>query len=134
METKKYIVLKNLEVYKLSRELSKIGWEIYDELNWQDKKIIGDQFIESTDSVGANIAEGYNSFPFLDRIRFYYNARGSLAEAAEHWLELLDERKKISKEKYQKFKTVANKLSIKLNNFISSTYKAKKITNLYKYP
>ena len=125
METNKYIVLKNLEVYKLSRELSKIGWEIYGELSWQDKKIIGDQFIESTDSTGANIAEGYSRYHYLDRIKFMYNSRGSLAEANNHWLELLLERKKVQKEKYEKYKEVAEKLSLKLNNFISSIYKSK---------
>ena len=125
METNKYIVLKNLEVYKLSRELSKIGCEIYGELSWQDKKIIGDQFIESTDSTGANIAEGYSRYHYLDRIKFMYNSRGSLAEANNHWLELLLERKKVQKEKYEKYKEVAEKLSLKLNNFISSIYKSK---------
>jgi hypothetical protein len=54
-----YIKLQDLEVYQLSRELSKIGWKIYEPFDWQAKKIIGDQFIEATDSVGANIAEGY---------------------------------------------------------------------------
>ena len=122
---KKYILLNDLEVYKLARELSKIGWKIYQDLNWQTKKIMGDQFIESTDSVGANIAEGYGRFHYLDRIKFYYNSRASLIECNDHWIELLKERKKIDDKKYKKFKKVAENLSIKLNNFITSTYKAK---------
>ena len=122
---KKYILLKDLEVYKLSRELSKIAWEIYQNLDWQDKKILGDQFIESTDSVGANIAEGYARFHYLDQIKFYYNSRASLSESCHHWLELLKERNKVDLEKYRQMKSIAEKLSIKLNNFISSTYKQK---------
>ena len=51
---KNYIELKDLEVYRLSRQLSAKAWDIYKGLNWQSKKIIGDQFIESIDSVGAN--------------------------------------------------------------------------------
>ena len=51
---KEYIELKDLVVYRLARELSKIAWGIYSKLSWQEKKIIGDQFIESIDSVGAN--------------------------------------------------------------------------------
>ena len=35
MEKKQYILLKDLEVYRLARELSKIGWEIYQKLSWQ---------------------------------------------------------------------------------------------------
>ena len=91
---KKYILLNDLEVYKLARELSKIGWKIYQDLNWQTKKIMGDQFIEAVDSVGANIAEGYGRFHYLDKIKFYYNSRSSLIECNEHWIELLKERKK----------------------------------------
>lgn len=73
---KKYIVLQDLEVYKMARELSAIGWEIYDKLDWQDRKTMGDQFIRSTDSVGANIAEGYGRFHYLDKIRSTTTAGG----------------------------------------------------------
>lgn len=128
METsrnKKYIKTQDLEVYKLARELSKIGWEIFNSLNWQDKKTIGDQFITATDSVGANIIEGYNRYHYLDKIKFYYNARASLAEAKDHWLELLEERGKVKKELYNQYREIAEKMSLKLQNFISATYKAK---------
>ncbi len=122
MDKNSYIPLKDLKVYKLARDLSKIGWGIYESLNWQDKKIIGDQFIRAIDSVGANIAEGYSRYHYLDKIRFYYISRASLAESCDHWTELLYERKKISFEDYDKMKVIKRELSIKLNNFISSTY------------
>lgn len=80
---KKYILLADLEVYRLARELSRIGWEIYEVLDWRIKKITGDQFIESTDSVGANIAEGYGRFHYLDRIKFLYNSRASLLVSSD---------------------------------------------------
>jgi four helix bundle protein len=124
--SKNYIPLNELEVYKLARKLSKIGWKIYESLNWQEKKIMGDQFLQSTDSVGANIAEGYGRFHSLDRIKFYYNSRGSLSECADHWLELLKERGKISEENYKEYKKIANRLSLKLQNFITATYKTQK--------
>ncbi|MBI4363676.1 MAG: four helix bundle protein [Candidatus Doudnabacteria bacterium] len=125
MEKKKYILLEDLEVYKLARELSKTGWEIYILLDWQTKKVMGDQFISAIDSVGANIAEGYGRFHYLDKIKFYYNARASLAEGVDHWLELLKERNKIDEQRYSALKENGIKLSIKLNNFISATYKSK---------
>lgn len=127
-EKKKFIALTDLEIYKLSSELSEVGWEIYKELGWQDKKIMGDQFISATDSVGANIAEGYARFHYLDRIKFLYNSRGSLNEANGHWLELLWKRQKVEKILYSKYMDVAQKLSLKLQNFISSIYKAKQDT------
>lgn len=125
MEKLNYILLKDLEVYQLARELSKIAWEIFQKFDWETKKIVGFQFIEATDSVGANISEGYKRFHYLDRIKFYYNARASLSEADDHWIEIIFERNKTSKENYLKYKEIAKKLSIKLSNFISSTYNAK---------
>lgn len=122
---KRYILLKDLEIYKLARELSRIAWKIYDSLSWQDKKIMGDQFITATDSFGANIAEGYSRFHFLDKIKFFYNARASLTEANEHWLEILKERNRVDEKNYQEFRKAANQSSLKLQNFISAVYKAK---------
>ena len=120
-----FVPLYKLNVYLLSRQLSAIGWRIYSALDWSTKKIIGEQFIRSTDSVGANIAEGYARFHYLDKIKFYYNARGSLAETDDHWLELLKERGLIVDKEYREFKVIAKNLQIKLNSFISATYKAK---------
>jgi four helix bundle protein len=122
---KTYITLNNLEVYSLARELSRCAWEIYDKLDWQMKKVNGDQFLESTDSVGANIAEGYGRYHYLDKIKFYYNARGSFMECGEHWIELLHERKKVSEDLYRRYKDIFYKLQPKLNSFISATYRSK---------
>jgi len=121
----KYIVLESLEVYKISRELSRRVWDVYQKLGWQDKKIMGDQLITAIDSVGANIAEGYNRYHYLDKIKFYYNSRASLAEACGHWLELLCERNKIDQKDSKDIKILGAKLAVKLNNFINATYRAK---------
>ena len=125
METSKYILVKDLEVYKLSRELSKLAWEIFSKFDWESKKIFGNQFVEATDSIGANIVEGYGRFHYLDKIKFYYNARASLNEANDHWIDIIFERNKTSKVQMEKFKAIGKQLSIKLNNFIKATYKAK---------
>lgn len=87
-----YLSLEKLEVYKLARELSSLAWEVYGAFDWKMRKIIGDQFIECTDSIGANVAEGYGRFHYLDKVKFYYNARGSLLES-RHWFDILLERK-----------------------------------------
>jgi len=120
-----YIKLSDLEVYKIAREISKIAWEIYSSLSWQEKKIFGGQHIESADSIGANIAEGYGRFHYLDKIKFYYNARGSLFEC-QHWTELMKERKIGDPKLLGKLKKLLGEEEIKLNNFIGSTYTAKK--------
>jgi len=123
MESSGYIELKNLEVYQISRQLSAIAWKIFCRMNFEDKKHIGDQFLRAADSVGANVAEGYGRYHYLDKVRFYHNARGSHLEAFTHWLELLSEREKISMEEFENIRVKASILQIKLNNFIAFTTK-----------
>lgn len=124
MRGSKYIELEDLLVYKKSVELADLGWDIYKDLNWKQKKIIGDQFITSTDSIPANLAEGYDRYHFLDRIKFYYNARGYLLEA-KHWSATMAKREIGNKERLKEYTDLISTLPKLLNNFISSTYKSK---------
>jgi len=112
--------LRDLEVYKLAREISQDAWEIYKEMDWQTKKVIGDQFITASDSISANIAEGFGRFHYLDRNKFNYNARGSLIEAF-HWTDLLKERELIKDQVYEILSVKLRKLMIRLNNYINTT-------------
>jgi four helix bundle protein len=116
----KFIPLHDLEVYQLARELSRFTWKVFERLGWEDKKVMGFQFVESGDSIGANIAEGYGRFHDLDKIKFYYNSRGSYNEFRTHCIDLLLERMKISQEEFEETIQVCDKFQLKLNNFISS--------------
>lgn len=122
---KEYLSLDKLKVYKLARELSSVVWEVYQDLDWREKKVNGDQFLESTDSVGANIAEGFGRFHFLDKAKFYFNARGSLLES-RHWLDLLTERKKVKVLLRKRYLECYKNLRLALSGLINSTLKAKK--------
>ena len=86
---------------------------------------MGFQFITSADSVGANIAEGYSRFHYLDKVKFYYISRASLSECCDHWLELLYERGKITETVFKERKNLQYVLGVKLNNFIRSTCQSK---------
>ena len=119
-----YIKLGDLEVYKTAIKISQECWSLYNKMDWQTKKIIGDQFIRSIDSMGANVAEGYGRYHYLDRIKFYYTSRGSLFEA-KHWTFLLKTRKIITNQEY---KYLLGNLEIfhrQLNKFIKSSYIAR---------
>jgi len=120
----KYVKLGDLLVYRKSIELGDIAWAIYDKMEWTDKKIMGDQFIRSIDSFGANIVEGHGRYHYLDRIKFYYIARASLNES-KHWMFLLHRRNKVDKEIYDKFLSKAEQGNYQLNQFISITYNSK---------
>ena len=119
-----YVKLEDLNIYKVAVALGNLGWEIYEPLDGKMQKIMGDQFIRSVDSVAANIAEGYGRYHYLDRIRFYYNARASLLEAI-HWVRLLGKRQVVADDKIQEFVKQANNVHHQLNIWISTTYKSK---------
>jgi len=119
-----HILLKDLKIYQKALAISDKSWEIYKNFTWQIKKTIGDQFITAIDSIGANIAEGYGRFHYLDRIKFYYNSRGSLLESL-HWLELLISRDLIIKNDYNSITALLEDLNLSLNAFIKSNYQSK---------
>jgi four helix bundle protein len=120
-----YLTLEKLETYKYALKLSDIVWKIYEQLDWHAKKVTGDQFVEATDSIGANIAEGYGRFHYLDKIKFYYNSRGSLLES-RHWFNLIHKRKLIKDDQLkEQYLETYKKIRPLLNGLINSTYKQK---------
>ena len=114
--------LEDLEVYQLSREISRDAWRIYERLDIQVRRVAGDQFIRAADSVGANIAEGWGRFHYADKNKFNYNARGSLLEVM-HWLDILCERGSISESENKIIREKLETLHLKLNNYINTTRK-----------
>ena len=119
-----HVNLGGLEIYRLAITISNRAWTNYEKFDWQIKKIIGDQFITAIDSIGANIAEGYGRFHFLDRIKFYYNSRGSLIEA-KHWTFLLKTRNVIDAKEAEKLLADLENLHKILNIYIKSCYETK---------
>ena len=112
--------LGELEVYKISREISGEVWQVYKKFDWQMQKIVGEQWVRSVDSISANIVEGWGRFHYLDKNKFNYNARGSLYESLD-WTDKFRERDKINQEE---FISIINKLKLclkKLNSYIKST-------------
>jgi four helix bundle protein len=119
MANEKIEGLDGLEIYKLALNLSNLAWTAYLELAKEYRYHIGGQFIESVDSVGANIAEGFGRYHYKDSLKFYYNARGSLLEA-KHWFTLLYQRELISQDKHIEASDMVEILGKKLNHFIAA--------------
>ncbi len=114
--------IKELPAYANSYKLSKIIWQ--EVFNWNNfsKFSIGGQIIRSTDSVSANIAEGYGRYFFKEKIKFYYYARGSLQETID-WLRKSYDRKLISNEKLDEIKKLITKIEKDINILIYNTKK-----------
>jgi len=114
-----------LDVYDLAERLADMIWEDFE--IWSDKvqKTIGHQIIRSSDSIAANIAEGYGRDTPLDRKKFYRYSRGSFEET-KAWLRKLFRRKIVSPQRQTEYTEIINELGPKLNAFINKT----KSTNL----
>ncbi len=110
---------ENLEVYKLSENLANEIWNIVQKWDYFAKDTIGKQIVRSTDSIGANIAEGNGRYNIKDNQRFVKIARGSLYETI-HWLRLACYRKLITNEEVNKIKPIVDQLSPKLNAYLKS--------------
>ena len=114
------MALVELDVYRLSEKLSDLIWFAYD--HWPEKaqRTIGLQIIRSSESIAANLAEGYGRYTPADRRRFYMFSRGSFEET-KAWLQKASRRNLISQPEMELFTTLINELGPKLNGFINST-------------
>jgi len=110
--------INKFDLYILAREYSRLAWKIFSALPkaMQFRTVM--QFLESSDSVSANIAEGYGRYHYKDKRNFEYNSRGSLLESI-NWAEILNERGFVSSNDFEEFLGLGNKVSVKLNNHIS---------------
>ncbi|MCP4612354.1 MAG: four helix bundle protein [Planctomycetes bacterium] len=109
-----------LDVYKLAEELSDMVWHDFDTWNKKVQNTVGYQIIRSSDSIAANIAEGYGRYTPADRKKFYIYSRGSLEET-KSWLRKLIRRKVLLESRATEYQVIVEKLGPKLNAFINST-------------
>jgi four helix bundle protein len=109
--------VSKFELYALARDYSKAAWEIYAKLPAYIKMRTGGQFIDSADSVQANIVEAQGRFHYKDKRNFEYHARGSLLESLS-WADILNERGFVLESEYRNFVEIGTKITFKLNAHI----------------
>jgi len=71
---------EDLECYQLALKVFDEGYQTASLLPVEEKYNLADQIRRAATSVILNIAEGYGRYHYLDSLRFYYIARGSLME------------------------------------------------------
>ncbi|ABA19978.1 S23 ribosomal [Trichormus variabilis ATCC 29413] len=71
---------ESLDFYQDSLRLLKAAYRLADSLPDHERYNLSDQLRRAASSILLNIAEGYGRYHYLDRLRFMYIARGSLAE------------------------------------------------------
>jgi four helix bundle protein len=108
---------EKLEVWKLARSFKKEVSLLTKKLPKDEMYRSTDQLIRCTRSVNALIAEGYGRFTYPDQIHYCIQARGSLNEAINHLIDLLDENI-IDELTLVKFKKQAKQIEVVLNGYI----------------
>lgn len=93
------ILLEDLEIYQLALRIGESTWSAVLKWDFFAKKTIGEQLVKASDSIAANIAEGYGRFFYKDRKQFCYFSRGSLMETRTCLLKSF-KRNLISKSEY----------------------------------
>ncbi len=71
---------EDLECYQLALQVMQEAYRVIGRLPPQEKYNLDSQIRRCSVSGVQNIAEGYGRYHYLDSIRFFYIARGSLAE------------------------------------------------------
>ncbi len=117
---KKYLKLNDIDAYKVAFNLSNYVWRIIIEWNNFARDTVGRQFVTSTDSISANIAEGFGRYSKKDKIRFYRYSYGSTKEALD-WNEKSKIRKLISDKEYNHIPEELQRLPKEINHLIKYT-------------
>ena len=114
--------IEDLEVYQLADKLAERVWNSCVGWDYFARDTIGKQFVRSTDSISANLAEAHGRFHYSDRLNFCYYARGPLQETRS-WFSKAVRRGLVSNEK-DEIENLLQILPKKLNAYISSIKKA----------
>jgi four helix bundle protein len=113
---------EDLEVWKKAKELVFAVYEIAKDFPNSELYGLTAQVKRAALSVPGNIAEGFGRYHYMDKAKFYLNARGSLYELKSHLLVAKDLGFG-NEADYKKSIEMIEVLGIQLNNLIASTRK-----------
>jgi len=91
---------KDIEAWKLARELRTKAYNVIKKLPSEEKYDLASQMRRAAISCTAYIAEGYGRFHYQENIQFCRISRGSMYEIQDHLIACIDN-EYISKEIYE---------------------------------
>ena len=95
----------DLNAWQKNHEFVKLVYKVTQNFPTGEQFGLTNQLRRSASSITANIAEGYGRDHLKDKIKFYYQARGSNTESQNHII-LAFELNYLSEEDYNKLKIV----------------------------
>lgn len=114
-----------LEIWKEAHRLSLEIYKFTETFPSKEKFSLIDQIRRAASSVSANIAEGFGRYHYKEKIKFLYNARGSLLEV-QNFIFLSSDLKYLDKNKARKTFSEYEILGKKINSFILSILRKSK--------
>ncbi len=121
---------EDLKAWQLARKLIIECHEVVKTLPAHERFDLSSQMRRSSKSVMANIAEGYGRYHYLDSLRFYYIARGSLDETISHIITVCDLHY-IGDPRYQELYDLAREAERTLNGYVAYVWKQKQGSTHY---
>jgi four helix bundle protein len=113
-----YEPLEDKRVYRRAEALADRIWEIVIKWRWFAQRTFGAQWVEASDSVGANVAEAGGRYHPADVRKFLYNARGSLRES-KYWMRRGRSRRLVTDQEFSEIDSEIEQLSREINQAIS---------------
>lgn len=126
MTERKYLKLSDIKSYTQAFSLSNNVWGVVAKWDNFAKITLGAQFVNSVDSVSANIAEGFGRYSKKDEVRFYRMAYASLIEALD-WNQKAFARKLVDEKQYALILDELKSLPKEINHLINFTNSRLKI-------
>jgi four helix bundle protein len=114
-----YKSFEDMPVWQEAFSLADTIYDLVESFPKTELYSLTDQLKRASLSISANIAESFGRQHTLEKINFYYYARGSLSETKNHLLFAL-KRDFISMEEYSKLEQKINSIYLNLNSIIKS--------------
>ena len=109
----------------MSMTLGEKIWKVINAWNYFDKNTIGKQLVRASDSIAANLSEGFGRYHYRESKNFTYYSRGSLFET-KTWITKAYNRHLIPKKDYLELTGEIDIIGIKLNKYIKTLGPPKK--------
>lgn len=113
---------EDLKTWQMARRLMIECHRVAEKLPTWERYDLAPQIRRSSKSTMANIAEGYGRYHYLDSLRFYYFARGSLTETINHVITAHD-LGYIDDRRYQELYDLGREDERALNGYIAYVWK-----------
>ncbi|MFH1389407.1 MAG: four helix bundle protein, partial [Candidatus Margulisiibacteriota bacterium] len=111
-----------LEVWQIGKGIVVKIYQLTKNFPRQETYGLVDQLRRASNSICANIAEGFERYHTKDKVRFYYFARGSISECKSHLL-ISQDLNYLNKDEVDKLVQELTVVGVKLNNMIASLFR-----------